>query len=161
MICNNCCGNCGNFQPLRLCHGAFVPKQPSKTQSFASLQWCLVTPSTHGKQSCVFLQEWCVAKRPCLHKHASIAKLSTTLQSFSVVCKIKRATAHCTYKMNVTVFPQLTVLKQKCTKQRLDACFFHCPKACANVKRSHCPNYKKVAPVCVVLLKLQRSNAKK
>ena len=108
-----------------------------------------------------FLQEWCVAKRSCLHKHASIAKLSTTLQSFSVVCKIKRATAHCTYKMNVTVFPQLTVLKQKCTKQRLDACFFHCPKACANVKRSHCPNYKKVAPVCVGLLKLQRSNAKK
>ena len=159
MICNNCCGNCGNFQPLCSCHGAFVPKQPSETQSLLVCNGVWQRRQTTASKVAFFARV--VRSQTFLLLQARInCKIVNNFANFSIVCKIKRATAHCTCKMNLTVSSQLTALKQKCTKPLLGACFFHCPKACAKVQCSHCQIAQKLL-VGFVLLKLQRANAKK
>ena len=65
--------------------------------------------------------------------------------SFSVVCKIKRATAHCTYKTNLTVFPQLTVLNGKMHQTAFRCLLFSLPKSLCQRQALALPNCAKVA----------------
>ena len=88
-------------------------------------------------------------------------KIVNNFASFSVVCKIKRATAHCTYKTNLTVLPQLTALNGKMRQTAFRCLLFSLPKSLCQRQALALPKLQKVEPVCVGLLKLQRANAKK
>ena len=143
-----------------MCHGTFVPKQPSETQSFASLQWYLATQPTHGKQSCIFARV--VRSQTFLLAQARInckivnnfAKLFHCLQNQTCNCALY-------VQKNLTVFPQLTVLNGKMHQTAFRCLLFSLPKSLFQCQAFALPKLQKVAPVCVGLLKLQRANAKK